>query len=121
MNNLIDLPSFEPGRSPWQRILVHFEFIDQFYPSRLAVYFRPLRDFIVAAGSSPCLDDRYVYPSTINMWIFKTGFPVVNSDAYLHLRVVVSPRQHGKIRVRKFAAGQKDDPEAEWICDPLEA
>ena len=141
-----DRSAWGPGTSPWARIIPHFHWITR--RPDLDGVFGGLRDFVVLATKSPLLRNRHVYPSTINMTIFKTADPVSYSESYLYPRFIVSP--HGKRQiVLRYYLAQEDKPdlqivapwpdapgkiklrvhcyvrgepktEAEWICEPLE-
>jgi hypothetical protein len=112
----LDPSTWIPGTSPWERILPHYTWLTRSPDSE--EIFGGIRDFVVvAAAASSRLGDRHVYPSTINMTIFRTADPVDYVDDYLHPRVIVSPWGRGQIRVRYYL-GQKEAPEWRW-ASPL--
>jgi hypothetical protein len=112
-------PSWQPGLSPWERILPHFERTVRIPQG--GGFFSGLRDFVIAAASSPVLQDRYVYPSTIALTIFKTSQPVERFESPSYSRVVLSPKPgYGKLTLRYFGRTDFYDrgPHAEWIGSP---
>ncbi len=114
-------PSWQPGLSPWERILPHFERHVQI--PQIGGLFSGLRDFVIAAASSPVLHNRYVYPSTIAMTIFKTSQPIEYFECHSYSRVVLSPKPgYGKLSLRYLGRTdfQSRGPRAEWIGCPAE-
>jgi len=113
----LDPSIVEPGRSPWNRIMLLFDWMEK---ANFPYFISPLRDFVAAVVASPFFEDRYVYPSELCLTIFKTGHPVEFSDRTLHPRVVVSPKIDRKIVIWYYPGGGAADPVGKWLCDPVE-
>ena len=103
--------------SPWREILPHFDWLVRQPEASL---FGGLREFVALACVASALASRFVFPSTINMSIFRTPDAVDYLADPMPPRFVVSPHGPAEVRLRYFTAGAKE-PAQDWTVSPGEA
>ena len=110
--------AFSPSVSPWQQILPYFDWLTS--ENVFDGYFSGLRDFVAEACEMPALADRFVFPSTINMSIFRTRNAVDYLEDPMPVRFIVSPGGPVQVRLCYIPAGTKE-PSRSWAMLPSEA
>src|SRR5262249_18469262 len=104
--------------SPWRQILPHFDWLaSQCEANSL---FGGLREFMALACEASALAGRFVFPSTINLSIFRTPDSVDYLADPMPPRFIVSPHGPAEVRLRYFVAGAKE-PAREWTVPSGEA
>ena len=110
--------AFDAGVSPWRLILPHFDWLAS--QNDLDDWFCGLRDFVAGACEAQVLADRFVFPSTINMSIFRTRNAVDYLEDPMPVRFIVSPGGPVQVRLCYIPAGTKE-PSRSWAMLPSEA
>lgn len=109
---------YEAGVSPWRQILPHFDWLTESgWGNEL---FGGLREFVALACGVPALAGRFVFPSAVNMSIFRAPDPVEYLQTPMPPRFIVSPHGPAEVRLRYYPAGA-EEPAGEWRVTPCEA